>query len=278
MNRGSPLVRIVRKLLTLNRVGASFIGLILRMFPERNVGHIYIIGAPRSGTTITYQRFISNFNVKYLDNYLHLMFGVPFFRGMSNWFAPSYKEHSTHGFVSGLRGAAEGLHFWDYWTNTRLKFKQDFRFRKGFRLYIDYMEPSKRPFITCYIPHLGHVHEILDQDPNAFVVLLHRNSEAVLKSLKKIYQEKFIPEEKWFSYQPDELPTTEGLDLKLQAQVGFYNTLLEQDKKSDEIRVLEVTYEEMVDFNSVTKDRILFAYNTFAKTRNLSILKARKNG
>jgi hypothetical protein len=275
MNRGSLSIKILRKFITVNRIGARLLSLILREFPKRNIGHIYILGPPRSGTTITYQRLISNFNVKYLDNYLHFMFGVPFLRGLSNWFKPSQKEESSFGFVSGFRGAAEGLHFWYYWTKTGLTYDKYFRLDKGFSSYIDYLELSKRPFITCYIPHLGYAQEILRQDPNAFIVLLRRDSNSVINSLKKIYKEKNIQDKDWFSYKPDELPHTEGLNAKIRAQVEFYNNLLEQDSKSDKVRLVEVTYEEMIHFNSSTKGRILLAYNTFAKTRNLSILKLR---
>lgn len=259
----------------LNRIGASFLGLVLSFFPKRNVGHIYIIGPPRSGTTITYQRFIKSFDIKYLDNYLHLTFGVPFIRGLSNLVAPSMEESSHHGFVGGLRGAAEGLHFWKYWFGAKLTYSETIKLKGGFAKYIDYLEFNKRPFTTCYIPHLGHAQEILDQDLNAFIIILRRNSNDVSNSLRKIYIEKTIPEYEWFSYQPLTLPETKGLDAKLNAQVEFYSKLIEKDSKAEDARILEVTYEEMVEFSSSTKNRILRAYNTFAKARRLSILKER---
>lgn len=259
----------------LNLIGITFIRVFHRILPARGVGHIYIIGAPRSGTTITYQKILKTFDVKYLDNYLHLTFGLPFVRGFSNRFKISQAENSYHGFVSGLRGAAEGLHFWTYWLGLDTLYSACLKsVKSGLIKYIDYLEPSKRPFLSCYLAMLGHVKEILEINPNAFVIILEREEEDIRASLLKCYQDLDVPSDSWFSLRAERMKGSTHKE-KVDEQISLYMKLLEKDIANEGERLMKVSYEEMKEYNKKTQSSILEHYNNFAELNKLSNLKFR---
>lgn len=273
MNRGSALVKLLRKFMQLNPLGVALMRPFHSMLPKRNVGHIYIVGAPRSGTTITYQKLIKTYDVKYLDNFMHLTFGIPFIRGLSNRFKPSQAESSQHGFVGGLRGAAEGLHFWKYWTGYDTTYRKHSEpLKSGLTKYIDYLEGKKRPFLSCYIPMMGHIAELQQQNPNAFFILLRRDMDDVKRSLTKCYTDMNLSDG-WFSVRA-EGDTATSAEERIDKQVALYEALLDKDAEVKE-GMMTLTYDEIREFSETTKTRILESYNTFAAQTGVSKLKLR---
>ncbi len=261
-----------------NPIGVALMSPFHYLLPKRNVGRIYIIGAPRSGTTITYQKILKSFNVKYLDNYLHMLFGVPFLRGLSNSFKPSEAEHSHHGFVPGLRGAAEGLHFWKYWLglDTTIRDMNTAKI-KHLKKYIDYLEWNRRPFLSCYLGMLGHAQQLAMVDPDVFLILLQRDPLEVKKSMAKCYIDNDMAEDKWFSLHED-VPPPHGREKKVQQQIELYQRLIASDRSAPPANVVMLTYNEVKEFSPATQQRILEKYNQFADSRKLSKLQMRNHG
>ncbi|MBX6423459.1 sulfotransferase [Thermosulfurimonas sp. F29] len=80
---------------------------------------LFIIGAPRSGTTILYQILINNFEYGFLSNLHCFFYGFPslvqFFLRILNISVSCIPYHSHYGYVSGFLSPSECGSFWYRW-------------------------------------------------------------------------------------------------------------------------------------------------------------------
>ncbi|MCB0019161.1 MAG: sulfotransferase [Anaerolineales bacterium] len=80
---------------------------------------LFVVGAPRSGTTLLYQLLATRFAVSYFNNFTARFTAAPLLgQKLWRWF-PAKKAsgdfESTHGRTSGLAGPHEGGPFWYRW-------------------------------------------------------------------------------------------------------------------------------------------------------------------
>lgn len=102
-----------------------FLNLILRYLdycfakkPKAIFSPLFIIGAPRSGTTLTYQIITQQFKVAYFNHLMALFYGMPnIIIHLSNLFISNKKINydSYHGCIKGALSPSESANYWFQW-------------------------------------------------------------------------------------------------------------------------------------------------------------------
>ena len=225
---------------------------------------IVLVATPRSGSTLMYQILCHSFSGYYLSNLSHLLYKLPLIGGVisgiiCNHHVSDFK--STNGFVGGLTGPAEGLHFWQYWFGCGLseaKNKQSQHLAKHInrRRYLhkvfSLLGKPHKPIITGYLGHLICLDEMIKEFPKAIYIKLNRdpvdNTMSILKS-------KQPPNEFGRSVFPEECdPFDENVIHQTTSQVYWLNKKLDQ---LDADRVFTIRYEELCDRPQDTMQSLL---------------------
>lgn len=188
----------------------------LEQYSQTNPKHspIFIIGAPRTGSTILYQSLTNYFNVSYIDN-LSCLFHRNLFFGMylSN---KIYKDkphncfNSVHGDTwktGGQHAPSECGQFWYRWLPTDHHFidydeiaddmVEDIR--KNIFAILNYYD---RPFVFKNLnagQRLRLIHKVY---PGSKFIWIRRDPVDTINSILKIRQKLNIPTNEWWSIKP----------------------------------------------------------------------------
>lgn len=117
--------------MNIRRIGRKFIALVnfalgqiesllLLSIPNKPITTVWIIGPPRSGTTLLYQILVKHYKFAYLSNFSAMFFRAPI---LSSWAARSIfhqqekgiKFVSNYGRTDGWLGPSESGEFWYRW-------------------------------------------------------------------------------------------------------------------------------------------------------------------
>ncbi len=157
---------------------------------------IFIIGLPRSGTTLTYQVFCHLFNSVYISNFSNLLYKLPYISTcLAEKSVSKYTSdfRSNRGFIDGIFSPAEGLRFWKYWFGNSLKEsetsilqqKKDFNIKSENLKNILRNISSDNVFISSYIGHIVGLETLMNKFPDAVFIKLTRNPEDIIISMLK---------------------------------------------------------------------------------------------
>ncbi|WP_372997148.1 sulfotransferase [Marinobacter sp.] len=230
---------------------------IVRLFgrPTEPTQAIFLLAVPRSGSTVTYQAICHGLSVNYLSNIWHLLYQLPLIGGgVSARLSRSHSSdfQSQHGFVSGLDGPAEGLHFWQWWLDCglidsdchTLAVKKREKRARYLGQVISVLSRNKGPFASAYLGHALVPDRLNDAFPGAALIRLRRepvsNALSLLKSLR-------AGESNWFSVVPRECEERDSASEheRVAAQVYWLNRRLDDAPSASEM--LSVHYEKLCE-------------------------------
>lgn len=214
---------------------------------------IFLLAVPRGGSTLTYQSIIHSFQPVYLSNLWNLLYRVPYFGGaLSQRGCEFHKSNfqSTHGFVEGACGPAEGLAFWSYWTGSELSdTSADCNTESNILDRIDYLRdvtlslatPAK-PMVAGYLGHSLAANKLREWFPEAIFIRLHREPLSNAMSIFEIRKER---KSSWFSVLPMECRDVigSGIHQEVASQVYWLNKRL--DWLDHDHRTIHIHYEEL---------------------------------
>lgn len=218
-----------------------------------NVQAIFVLALPRSGSTVTYQSICHGLSVNYLSNLWNVFYQLPLLGGWLS--ARSAQAHrskfqSSHGFVTGIDGPAEGLRFWRWWLDCGLSDQEcetmpiEKRNKRASYLcrVLSVLSRTKSPFVTAYLGHALVPDRVHNAFPGAVMIRLKRepvsNAMSLLKSMRS-------NQATWFSVLPNECDGLEGLNEyeRVAAQVYWLNRRLDDASCASEM--LTVHYEKI---------------------------------
>lgn len=172
---------------------------------------VFIIGAPRSGSTLLYQVLTQRFDFAYLSNLHCLFYGAP---SLIERFFPRQRPNSTtfqsrHGHVRGCLSPSECGEFW-------------YRFFPRKPHYTPDLEEAKLRQIRKAVATLAHRKPVLFKNlycslrlkplskalPEAIFLVTHRNLVDNAHSILKMRRAITGDEREWFAMEP---PGTEHL-------------------------------------------------------------------
>jgi len=205
MNRSSWLVRLGRvyQILSPSLVWIDKMAFkCLKSNDNKEPTIICLLGAPRSGTTLTYQIMNTGLKGMHLNNFWNLCYATPYIGGIiakkiMNKRVPHYV--SKEGFVSGIGGEAEGLKFWKKWIGVGLierevqwEDENSYYLKKVFSELLS----STEVMITGFLGHVFSIDEFRVLFPNTIFVHLYRD---LLSNAHSIYM---VSPDEWISSRP----------------------------------------------------------------------------
>jgi len=235
---------------------------------------IILIAPPRSGSTLTYQLLCHSFNSYYLSNLSHLLYKLPLLGGgLSGYLCKNYDSdfNSEQGFVKGVCGPAEGLHFWTYWFNCGLNEaennnessnKAKVKYSLYIKSVIKALGKPEKPFITGYLGHLVCIDRLKENFPSAIFVKIYRdpiaNGLSVLNSKRK-------SNTNWFSVLPQECNVTDSNEyVQVASQIFWLNKKMNNIKGD---RVISIKYEDICE----NPRKVINDIAQFCNTRGLHL-------
>jgi len=205
---------------------------------------IFLVGAPRSGTTFLYQMITSLFDVEYPTNFIAKFWGNPLFGYILQQelyikeredFVSKFKSH--HGYSkNSLFEPHEFGYFWGRWFDHSLSH------------YTNHNENVDKDFV-CTVNSLLNfsgknwlfknltlglkIPLIKKLFPNALFIYVKRNPLLVAQSLYKARIDRFDNDSVWWSLMPKEIKIIKKLSPKEQvvAQEYYISRQIESDLK-----------------------------------------------
>ena len=264
MNIPSTIKKII---LLINRISIASIQALL-FHIEKRIGNktgeiginkyppVFIIGAPRSGSTLLYKVLTEKFNLSYISNFTAIFYKIPI---LSSWAARKFAIKASvghynfsYGNIKGIGSPSECGKFWYRWfpkgkhvyvppAQTSDKILQELRNEIGGTSYI-----SKAPMIFKNLYNSMRIAPILEAIPEACFIVCRRklteNALSILQSRINNLNDK----NKWWSLPPKEVDTLlkRNYSEQVVGQVYYIYKQIEEDKKRfGETRFLEISYE-----------------------------------
>ena len=219
---------------------------------------IFIVGAPRSGSTLLMQVLTQGFNLGYLSNSHAKWFGAP---ALHDLFSVNFKNNSGTNFESnfGVTGESFGPSECGEWW---------YRFFRRSPSYVEANEVSdrnkrlfrhsiitqtnmfKKPVIYKNLYAGLRLKPLVNSVPEALFIFLRREPEYNALSLLRTREIVFGDSSKWWSIKPPGYEKTlqSSPHEQVLAQVDIINTLICRDLELLQIekkRIFEISYEDL---------------------------------
>jgi len=237
---------------------------------------VFIIGAPRSGSTILYQLVTNFFDVSYINNLIHLSRENLFFGfWLSNLL---YKNKKHNNFQSnygntkkfGLNAPSEGGPIWYKWfSKEKIYFEKDSlsdkkvkQIRKHFYAIIN---KQQKPLIIKNLMTSQRILPLIKIFPSAKFIFIKRLPEYNAQSIYKA-RKKLSPLE-WWSVKPKNYQNLLNLSLAEQAvnQVYYIEKQIMEDLKSvNNNNIIKINYEDLI----IDPKAIIALLKRFINTRS----------
>lgn len=230
---------------------------------------IFIIGAPRSGSTLLIQSVIQSFDIGFLNNLHSRFYGAPelvelyFF---SNNKKVSRHFESIHGETPGNNGPSECGEFWYQFFRRRPAYvplndiseKNLYRFRRAVNSLINCFG---KPTVFKNMYAALRLQPIITAFPNALFIQTNRDELEIGRSLLEVRKRIFDSYDHWWSMEPPNIGKIRALPCEQQVieQVrSIYKTIKEdfQEMKIDNKQVHQISYEDLCNTPKIVMDQI----------------------
>ncbi len=225
-----------------------------------NYSPVFIIGAPRSGSTILYQLITSYFDFLYINNFINLAREITFIGFLLNHKFLKKKAHnsfeSKFGDTSndGLLAPNEGL-FWYKWLPKNkhyvhpdeLSIKQKQAMKDYFHAI---MNKTQKSLVIKNLSFSMRLELIKDLFPDAKIIFIRRNPVNIVQSIYKVKRKLNIKDNQLWSIKPPNYKELEKLPIIEQVvKQVFYieKNIFDSLSKYNQEQYIELKYEELKD-------------------------------
>lgn len=147
---------------------------------------IFIIGLPRSGSTLLYQLMVNRFKLGYISNLASVFYKCPVFISS---FAKTkiIKYHnfnltSDYGLIRGVWAPSEAASVFENWfDNNEIQLERKLEFVRNSCLQLSNI--YKAPLVFKNLSNNYRLHEINSAFPNALFVFIERNPAYIIQSI-----------------------------------------------------------------------------------------------
>lgn len=219
---------------------------------------VFIIGAPRCGSTLLYQALVETSGFGYLSNFHCLFHGAPaLVHGLSRRFTArkpaGFRSH--YGRVRGLAAPTECGEFWyrffrrrpQYVAADEMEQAARDRLRGAVRRLIEKMD---RPLLIKNLLSSVRLRPLATALPEALFIVLRRDEVDTAASLLEGRRRLYGDYGRWFSVEPPNIEQLRGLPVAEQVveQVRAVYRLIERDREAiGRERFVDLSYEELCE-------------------------------
>jgi len=227
-----------------------------RDFPR---GHapVFIIGAPRSGSTLFYQTLVNYFDFGYLSNFHCKYYGFPSVahRLGKRWIPAPYPPvlyESEHGKTEGLWSPSECGEFWYRWFRRKpvyvdLQSADKIKMKRLRRVIAGLTSVFQKPLVFknlyCSL-RLAPIHAAI---PESVFIVIHRdgfqNAQSLLLGRQRVHGNLST----WWSAEPPNIERLRNLppEEQVAGQIESIYRLIERDSRAiGASRFLHIQYEQ----------------------------------
>jgi len=182
---------------------------------------IFIVGAPRTGSTLVYQCITNYYNIFYISNFSSFFYHSILIGSFLNHLIYKNKPHnsfkSRFGITFGLNSPSECGHFWYRWFPKNKSFtKYDdiskMKLLKIYKIISIITNTISKPIIFKNLNNSNRIKIFKEIFPDALFIFIKRKplftAQSILKSRLDYYGRKDI----WFSVFPNDMNKLRNLD------------------------------------------------------------------
>ncbi len=220
---------------------------------------IFIIGAPRTGSTILYQLVTNIYDLLYIDNLVNLARQNPYFGFWLSKKLFHYKPHESYSSNfgdttrEGLHAPCEGL-FWYKWLPKDRHYTEpsdlDHKQMKDFRQTVNaIINRFNKPLIIKNLSFSLRLKLLKELFPEAKYIIIHRSPLFTSQSLWIAKKKNHVPDRQVWGILPRQFQHLEKLNSYEQIVKQIY--LIEQQIYHDirmfpEDNVMHINYEDLI--------------------------------
>lgn len=222
---------------------------------------IFIIGAPRSGTSLLYELLIRQYKFAYISNLAQLMNRVPVsVSKIGLGLIEKYHDNkvdsynSKYGALSGLGAPSEGGMVWSRWLaethyldESHLKNIDEVSL-KG--TILGFSNAMQGPFLNKNVMHSVHMRLLNVLFPECLFIHINREIKSNVRSILRAHSKFSTNKDEWFSVKPKEYKQYKNDDIVLRtvAQVHYiHENIYEDAKYLGEGRIFKIDYEKLCE-------------------------------
>ncbi len=245
---------------------------------------IFIIGPPRSGSTILYQLITNFFNVNYIDNLIHLSRENLFFGFWLSNLLFKNKGHNTfkseYGNTQkfGLHAPSEGGNIWYQWfSKDKIYFDKNDLTEKSIlqirNIFNAITNKYNKPVVIKNLMFSQRIKALSQICPNAKFIVIKRSPEFNAQSIYKARLSQ--PKHEWWSTHPKNYKELLNLPLIEQSvnQVYFIEKQIHEDLRlfpTENITIIR--YDDLINNCEKTLNNLRDFINT-SKLKDYSNVK-----
>ena len=204
---------------------------------------IFIIGPPRSGTTLLYQAIVHHFHVAYFPNIAVKFSEAPVLatRIGQKLFQPYRSDFtSAYGFVQGWMAPHEAGQIWNRWFPTEWKEGYNYTpagYFTGSVKHLIYQTVAgiealfDAPFVNKNVKHSVRIQALKEIFPNALFLQIKRNPLDVAVSILCARRDLKKDMNEWLGVMPKEITQLKQKDYyeQIVGQIFFVEKNIEED-------------------------------------------------
>jgi len=223
--------------------------------PDAPLSHsvIFILGAPRSGTTLLYQSLITAFDFSFFSNIHCSLFGAPWL--IERLINPNQKYHSSSfssklGKVKGWNAPSECGPFWyrffpknpQYATADTVESDKMKQLRTSLHAFLN---ASQKPILFKNVINTLRLEPLMKILPEALFIVIRRDLTDTAHSILKARKEQSGSYEEWFSLRPPNIKKLKKYPPHIQAveQVKTAYSLIDTAEQKSPDKFFNIRYE-----------------------------------
>jgi len=214
---------------------------------------IFVLGAPRSGTTALFLTFVNSYHLSYFPNLSDYAPRIPVTAAAAGWvltrYRPTFRQH--FGVVDQPLGPSDGWNIFHRWFDRDYEEAIDTRrFTHLQRLVTTFEHLFRAPFCVRHNLSSIRIQHLLKLFPHAFFPAIFRDFREAAVSLAEAYRVHDVSTDRWWSAGP---PHCDFLDFESPLEKAVY-------------QVLGVEAIMRRDLQRIPDDRsLLLSYRTFCE-------------
>lgn len=237
---------------------------LLRQAPEPRWPHVFIVGAPRSGTSLFYELLVARYHFAFFTNIAHRFYKTPVAaswlgRSLIRAYQPQYT--SEFGHISGWSAPNEGGWIWQRWLEDGPWV--DERAAQG--LKVDDMRATlaalsamfDAPFINKNVMHSNRIRLMNALFPGCLFIEVRRDLHDTARSIIRAQQRHKGPEpdaENWWSVRPSNAGGDDMVERAWRQVTGVAKDIARDCAALNQDCLLSINYEDLCENTSEVFD------------------------